>query len=167
MQPLPILYVQNATAVDALIQHYKREVDGQIQMFRFGRPSAPGTGSIVPAGDAAGQIDWSNVITRFVASAIDLFANFGGDADQKKAAVIAAATQFYRDVVGPLVAEGVGHPFIFNTFITPAIEKLLPRLIGGVYDAITGIFDRKAGTAQGMPPALPPLPSLPAGFVPY
>lgn len=173
MQPLPILYVQNQDAVQALIAHYKREVEAQAQQFRlFNRP---GTGpQLIPSGQTPAPalpgdtgVDWGNVLTRFLGSAIDLFGHFNGDPSQRKDAVLAAALQFYRDVIAPMVGAGIGHPFIFNTLIEPAIEKILPRLIGGVYDAIAGIFDRKAAAGTTTQPAAPVAPGLPAGFTPY
>jgi hypothetical protein len=152
MNPLPIMYAQNLTAVQALVDHYKAEVQAQAL-------SMPGAQAI--------EIDWTNVITRFMGSAIDLFSNFSGDPAQRKAAVLAAVTQFYNEVVKPLLAEGIGRPFIFNTFISPAIEKLLPKLIGGMYDALVKIFDRKASGGNATKPATPVVPNLPPGFDPY
>lgn len=152
MQPLPMLYVQNIPAVQALVDHYKAEVQAQAL-------SLPGAQAI--------EIDWTNIITRFIGSAIDLFGSFNGDPAQRKAAVLQAAIQFYNEVVKPLLAEGIGRPFIFNTFISPAIEKILPKLIGGVYDALSKMFDRKASGGTTTQPAAPAAPNLPAGFVPY
>lgn len=171
MQPLPVVYAQNLSAVDALISHYAREVDGTVQAFRF-RPGQGSQGAnglpVVP--DALDAIDWSNTITRFVASALDLFANFSGDPAQKKAAVITAALKFYHDVVGPMIAKGVGRPVIFNALVNPLIEAALPRIVGGVYDALIRIFDKKTANLPALPPApvAPPVaPNLPAGFDPY
>lgn len=152
MTPLPLLYAQNIPAVQALVDHYKAEVQAQAL-------SLPGAQAV--------EIDWTNIITRFVGSAIDLFGTFNGDPSQRKAAVIQAAIQFYNEVVEPLLAKGIGRPFIFNTLISPAIEKLLPKLIGGVYDALAKMFDRKAGAGTTTQPAAPVAPNLPPGFDPY
>lgn len=146
MDPLPILYVQNQAAVTAVVLHYKAEVDASRRYLR-----SPDLRYVT-------AVDWAGVLTKFVASVVDLFANTTADPAQKRAAAVQAVMQFYRDVVAPMVAAAIGRPLLF-AMLGPVLERLLPQVAGGLYDAIVQIFARKAGGAA--PPASPP------AFEPY
>lgn len=155
------VYEQNEPAIKALIVHYQNEVaHSPLNVVSVAY------NQIV----TAPAVDWTSLVTRFLASVTSLLNTSTGDPAQKKAAAVAAVVQFYHDVIQTQLVNAVGRPFIFNTFIGPAIENALPTLAGNLYDVLSTILTRVAGgTAPVLPgvPVLPAVPGLPTGFVPY
>lgn len=151
----PQLYQEKRDDVERIIQHYKHEWERAYYS------------SNTPGMAPADWVDWVSILTRFVASAFDLFRHGQGSEQDRRNSAVLAGMDFYKQVLGPVVAQAVGHPFLFNSIIGPAIERSLPVLIGGLYDAVARIFARLAGEgqAQPMPPGTTTQP--PEGFQPY
>jgi hypothetical protein len=150
----PQLYQEKRDDVEQLIQHYKEEWE----RVYFSRTSP----DVAPA-------DWVSILTRFMATAFGLFAGGqGGEQDRRNSAIL-AGVNFYKQVLEPVVAQAVNHPLVFNSFIEPAIERALPGLIGGVYDAVARIVGKLTGGGQQGQPAPPPgtTTTPPVGFQPY
>lgn len=156
MTPQPIVYVTNQPAISALVSHYAAEVSRAPNKLLSGPGFVPGT--------ALPDVDWASLVGRFLASATTLVDTFTGTDDQKRDAVIAAATQFYATVLEPFVQTAVGHPIVYRTVVGPLIAAMIPKIAGSAYDAVAGLLAR-----TGNPAAAPTVavPGLPAGFVPY
>lgn len=103
------------------------------------RPQAFNLGGF---GGSLPNVDWAGVFSKFVASVTDLLRTMPGTAADKRQAVINAAADFYQQTLRPLLAGVVGMPVVFNLVVEPAIEKALPQLAGGLYDAIDGAITR-------------------------
>lgn len=126
----------------------------------------------------------AGILTSFIASVIEVFKNNSSNipsvdtpstppaitpADHRTA-VIEAVLDFYKSTLRASLAATVNHPFIFDSFIEPAIEKELPLLAGSIYDALVNIMSRPTDpTIETTPTSVTPMPVplMPAGWQPY
>jgi hypothetical protein len=142
------LYQSGKDDVDRLIEHYRGQLNVQVH----------GAYELT----SGGPVNWVDVLTRFVASAIQVFAGIQGSGPDQRQAVIDAGLNFYKQVLEPVLEARISHPLVFNNFIEPAIEKALPGVVGGLYDALAKIL-----TGQNGAPARPPAGTDPPDFRPY
>lgn len=154
-----LLYFSIRPQVQQLIEHYS-----SLGAFPQLALTAPGQLNL-------GSVDWAGILSKFVATVTNLVSTLAGTPEDKKQAVVDAAEEFYQTALKPVLANAVGLPFIFNTFIEPNAEKAVVALAGGLYAAIDGVVTRLTtggGTlapapapapAPGAPPAPPALPT--------
>lgn len=119
-----------------VVQHIKETADHydkELKSFTFHRaiPNAP-----------TYTTNWSSVLIRFIATVTQVVAGATGTPEEKKQAVIDATVAFWRNNLKPVLAKNFGTPWVFDTFIVPAIESEIPQLVNGVYDGLLSVFNR-------------------------
>lgn len=143
------LFSQVRDELDAVVTHYKAVVaDGKTTLAEV----------------------WS-VVTLAVSSMARVV-EAGGSAfaaNDKKEVVLAAAGQFYDEVVVPLdLTSKLGFGPFDSRFIAPAVRGVFLSLVNGAVDAVVTLFDRTGWNDNPQPVVEShPTRSLPAGFIPY
>lgn len=141
MPPPNPLYTQLQPEIDKALVHYGTKVP----LF------ATTPGSPLPA------VDWAGLLTKFVGSITNLVGQVvSATPEQRKQVVVDATLAFYKQSIRSYVETAIGHPFIFNTFIGPAIERALPAIIGQAYDALTSFMLVGPPATAATPPAFQP-----------
>jgi len=135
------LYTQLQPEIDKALIHY----GSTVPMF----VTEPGT--VLPA------VDWVGILTKFIGSVTNLAGQVvGASPEDRRQIVIDATMAFYKQSIQSYLATAIGHPFIFNTFIGPAIERALPAIIGQAYDALTGMLVAKPSATADATPTFTP-----------
>lgn len=143
--------VQVSPQIQHLIKHYDQQLKAQALR------SGPGQPLVTTA-------NWYEIFTKFVASATQIITSITGNPGDKRQAVIDAALAFYKQSIAPLLTQAVGTSWVFDTFIGPVIEREIPALAGGVYDALLAVFTRLSTPAPTTPTGTAGTGS---GFAPY
>lgn len=89
-----------------------------------------------------GNINWAGIFTQFITTVTQIVSQVVGTPGDKEAAVEEAAMTFWKQTVEPILAQQVGSPWIFNTFIAPMIEKEIPVIVAGLYEAVSQVLTK-------------------------
>ena len=144
--------------VSKIFGHYAGQLNSSLALQAVG----PDNGALNLA-----QGGFLDVFTKLLAS---LFQSVPGGTDPvvAKQDVINAAMAFYTQHIEPALSQAINRPIIFNRFIEPIIEKMIPQLLGNLYDGITKVLTGPTTAAPAAPAAGSQAPpSVPTGFVPY
>jgi hypothetical protein len=112
------------------------------------------------------KVNWADVMARFVATCVDLVRTLSDSEGNKRAAVVEAGVVFFKSGIEPAVAQQLG---VYASIVLPVIEKLLPDVVGGLYDGLAKVLGRFQGDPKTSPPAIP-VPAADGGgtmFHPY
>jgi hypothetical protein len=146
---MSLLYLQHKPKFDAVVEHYRRAFLTQ-----------PRVAVTLP------QINWVDLLTRFVASAAGVAKSLPGTDADRRAAVVRATKDFYVQNLKPILAAMVGYPVVFDNVIEPAVENLIAGAAGGFYDGLAKIL--AGGQPQPEAPTDAPAdPTQPGGFIAY
>lgn len=93
---------------------------------------------------AALVVNWVDILTKFVASMHTFLVSAKGTPTEKRAAAVSAGVQFYKTAVRSPLQDAVSNPlmpFLYDVFIGPSLDRLVPEMVGGLYDALSKIFE--------------------------
>jgi hypothetical protein len=108
----------------------KQEIDKIVTLFEDAKADSDVTLSEV----------W-NLVTEVISSLVKVAEEFGGDGDNKKAAVLAALELFYDEVIAPLDIPYV--PNIVEPVVDRAAKRIFLQIADGVIDAIVSLLNRE------------------------
>ena len=133
--------------VEKLIRYYSSPV----QLLHVRQPDDPQAFTL-PA-------ELGDTVTRFIASVMLLaLGDTQATVEERKAAVLEAVQLFWTYTGREVLQRVLGGPsLVVDQFILPYLERQIPSLVYGMYDALLSIVSRYAGQSQ----------AAPTEFVPY
>jgi hypothetical protein len=156
------VYAKAKPAIDAAMQHYAMK-------FRQQALAATTPGS---AQFSALSVNWYNILTGIIATITQIVQQVEGTNADKEATVEVAVMNFWTSTIQPALAQAVGMPWLFNTFIAPAISNEIPVLVQGAYQALSQLFSQFFPHPNPQPTPVPtptpvPVPGTNLTFTPY
>jgi hypothetical protein len=89
-----------------------------------------------------------DLLLQFLVSTLDLARQLTGTDEEKRAAVVKAATDFYTKHLRTQVRDLIGRPLIFDLVVEPLLLQAIAKVATVGYDTVSRLFSRR-GSVRG------------------